>query len=135
MGTAAAPANHIGGGLNLNLSSNFMFRSDNNNMMGYSDMMEKRQLFLRSYQFSRKKSMGERIKGSFFRVKRVICIRLRSAKKIRKAVWLRIRYGLFYNTRRRKFFLRLHSNNNDNNHHRSSSVFSWPSSSSSSCFW
>ncbi|KAG9130280.1 hypothetical protein Leryth_004274 [Lithospermum erythrorhizon] len=69
--------------------------------------MEKRQLFLRSYQFSRKKSVSERIKGSFFRVKRVVFMRLKTARKIRKMVWLRIRYG-FFCFRRRRFFLRLH---------------------------
>ncbi|KAF5952074.1 hypothetical protein HYC85_010018 [Camellia sinensis] len=72
--------------------------------------MEKRQLFLRSYQFSRKKSVAERIKGSFFRVKRVVWSRLRSARKIRKIVWFRLRYGFFYSTRKRNF-LRLHNPN------------------------
>uniref|UniRef100_A0A7N2L5D8 Uncharacterized protein n=1 Tax=Quercus lobata TaxID=97700 RepID=A0A7N2L5D8_QUELO len=47
-------------------------------------MMEKRQLFLRSYQFCRKRSLSERLKGSFIRVKRVICFRLRSARRFRK---------------------------------------------------
>nr|XP_027114998.1 uncharacterized protein LOC113733058 [Coffea arabica] len=96
-------------------------RSDN---MGYTDM-EKRQLFLRSYQFSRKKSMAERIKKSFFRVKRVIWVRLRSAKKIRKMVWSRLKYGFFFTSRRRRFFLRLHGNN----HYATSHGLS------SSCFW
>ncbi|KAK2966185.1 hypothetical protein RJ640_008751 [Escallonia rubra] len=81
-----------------------IFRSE----MGYTDM-EKRQLFLRSYQFSRKKSVGERIRRSFFRVKRVIWVRLRSARKLRKMIWFRLRNGLFYSTRRR-MFLRLHNN-------------------------
>ncbi|PSS08438.1 Lamin tail domain-containing protein [Actinidia chinensis var. chinensis] len=91
----------------------------------YTDM-EKRQLFLRSYQFSRKKTIGERIRGSFFRVKRVIWVRLRSARKIRKILWFRLRYGLFYAARKRKF-LHLHSPNNNNNNSNKSC--------SSSCFW
>ncbi|KAM3219386.1 hypothetical protein P3L10_023917 [Capsicum annuum] len=94
---------------------------------GYTDM-EKRQLFLRSYQFSRKKSASERIKKSFFRVKRVIWVKLRSATKIRKLVWLRFKYGIFgYRRRRRTFFRRLQNSSYYNN------TSGW--SSSSSCFW
>lgn len=90
------------------MGSGQIFRSDS---MGYTDM-EKRQLFLRSYQFCRKKTVSEKIKSSFIRVKRVIWVRLRSAKKIRKMVWFRIRHGLFYSTKRRRWFLRLHNHNN-----------------------
>ncbi|KAL3538409.1 hypothetical protein ACH5RR_001775 [Cinchona calisaya] len=104
-----------------------------NDQMGYTEM-EKRQLFLRSYQFSRKKSMSERIKRSFFRVKRVIWVRLRSAKKIRKIVWSRLKFGFFFSFRRRRFFLRLHSNNNKYYYTSHNVPSSWPSS-SSSCFW
>ncbi|PSS18988.1 Envelope glycoprotein like [Actinidia chinensis var. chinensis] len=87
-----------------------IFRAEN----GYP-YMEKRQLFLRSYQFSRKKkTVGERISGSFFRVKKVICVRLRSTRKVRKMVWSRVRNGLFFASRKRRF-LRLHSQNNSNN--------------------
>nr|GMC49572.1 Lamin tail domain-containing protein [Ipomoea batatas]GME18255.1 Lamin tail domain-containing protein [Ipomoea batatas]GME19589.1 Lamin tail domain-containing protein [Ipomoea batatas]GME19590.1 Lamin tail domain-containing protein [Ipomoea batatas] len=80
---------------------------------------EKRQLFLRSYQFSRKRSVAERIKGSFFRVKRVIWIRLRSARKLRRIVWLKLKHGLF-SWRRNRVFLRLHKHN---------------TSFADSCFW
>ncbi|KAK6915761.1 hypothetical protein RJ641_020878 [Dillenia turbinata] len=73
--------------------------------------VEKRQLFLRSYQFSRKRSLTERIKRSLFRVKRVVCLRLKSARKFRKLVWFRLRF-FFY--RRRKFLRLLHSNNISN---------------------
>ncbi|CAK9141053.1 unnamed protein product [Ilex paraguariensis] len=100
-----------------------IFRSSE---MGYTDM-EKRQLFLRSYQFSRKQSVTERLKKSFFRVKRVIWVRLRSARKIRKMVWFRFRNGLFFNNRRKKFFLRLQNHHN----YGGSTGLSWPSS----CFW
>ncbi|KAI8024539.1 hypothetical protein LOK49_LG03G00584 [Camellia lanceoleosa] len=85
--------------------------------------MEKRQLFLRSYQFCRKKSDAERIKGSFFRVKRVVWSRFRSARKIRKIVWFRLRYGLFYSTTKRNF-LRLHNPNTTTTTSWSSSCFS-----------
>ncbi|KAK7853558.1 hypothetical protein CFP56_035487 [Quercus suber] len=54
--------------------------------------MEKRQLFLRSYQFCRKRSLSERLKGSFIRVKRVICLRLRCARRFRKLVCSGLRY-------------------------------------------
>ncbi|KAI8531900.1 hypothetical protein RHMOL_Rhmol11G0172300 [Rhododendron molle] len=89
--------------------------------------MEKRQLFLRSYQFSRKKkSVGERIRGSFFRVKRVIWVRLRYARRIRWMVWSRIKLALLCCARKRRF-LRLHSQNNNNKN--DSRIWS------SSCFW
>ncbi|XP_030462541.1 uncharacterized protein LOC115682450 [Syzygium oleosum] len=90
-------------------------------------MMEKRQLFLRSYQFSRKRSLSERIKRSFTRVKRVLCFRLRSARRLRKLVCSRLsrlRHRLCY-SRRRSRFLPLLCNNNCNNNHTSDS---------SSCF-
>ncbi|XP_049389326.1 uncharacterized protein LOC125853646 [Solanum stenotomum] len=100
-----------------------MFRTET----GYTDI-EKRQLFLRSYQFSRKKSVGERIKKSFFRVKRVIWVKLRSARKIRKLVWLRLKYGIF-GYRRRRFFRRIQ---NSSYYNTSSGITTgW----SSSCFW
>ncbi|XP_012088797.1 uncharacterized protein LOC105647357 [Jatropha curcas] len=92
-------------------------RSDS--LLGYTEhnslIMEKRQLFLRSYQFSRKQSLTEKVKKSLGRVKKVIWLRLRSACKLRKLVWSRFRHALYY--RRRRRFLRLLSPN------------------SSSCFW
>ncbi|KAK4424476.1 hypothetical protein Salat_1641000 [Sesamum alatum] len=104
-----------------------MFR---NETTGYTEL-EKRQLFLRSYQFSRKQSAGERIRRSLFRVKKAISVRLRSARKLRKMLWFNLRNGFFLTTRRRRFFLRL-------NHHHSN--YFCPSSSRgipshSSCFW
>ncbi|KAF8038656.1 hypothetical protein BT93_B1252 [Corymbia citriodora subsp. variegata] len=53
-------------------------------------MMEKRQLFLRSYQFSRKRSLGERIRRSLRRVKRIVWFRLRSARRFRRLVWAKL---------------------------------------------
>ncbi|KAL9685624.1 hypothetical protein QQ045_023075 [Rhodiola kirilowii] len=49
--------------------------------------MEKRQLFLRSYHFSRKRSVSERINRFAVKVKRVILFRLQSVKKLRKVAW------------------------------------------------
>ncbi|GMN23202.1 hypothetical protein TIFTF001_000039 [Ficus carica] len=67
-------------------------------------MMEKRQLFLRSYQFCRKQTLSERIRRSLVRVKRVIWLRLKSARRIRKLACFRIRCGFSY---RRRRFIRL----------------------------
>ncbi|KAI4368244.1 hypothetical protein MLD38_016821 [Melastoma candidum] len=53
-------------------------------------MMEKRQLFLRSYQFSRKRSLPERIRRSFTKAKRVIWFKLRLAARYRKLVCSRL---------------------------------------------
>lgn len=74
------------------------------NEMGYKQHLEKRQLFLRSYQFSRKQSVGEKIKKSFFRVKKVIWVRLKSATKFRKMLCFKINItvGLFLNNRIRR---------------------------------
>ncbi|GAA0154112.1 hypothetical protein Leryth_011893 [Lithospermum erythrorhizon] len=117
--------NHISYGTTSAYSSSF--RMDHH-QIGYTDM-EKRQLFLRSYQFSRKKSVTERIKGSFFRVKRVASLRLKSARKMRKMVWSRLlKYGFFCNRRRRFRFLRLHNLGNYPNCPYGSNGFS-------SCFW
>ncbi|KAL8205957.1 hypothetical protein R6Q57_009508 [Mikania cordata] len=71
--------------------------------------VEKRRLFLRSYQFSRKQSTGQKLKRSFFRVKRLIRVKLRSAKKM---IWFRLRLYRF----RRKSFMPL-------NHHNTSLCF------------
>lgn len=70
-------------------------------------MMEKRQLFLRSYQFCRKKSLAERIKGSLVRVKKAVWLKLRSARRLRILVCSRFKCGFYY--RRRRFFRLLNS--------------------------
>ncbi|KAK4427533.1 hypothetical protein Salat_1522200 [Sesamum alatum] len=97
---------------------------------GYTEL-EKRQVFLRSYQFSRKQSVAERIKKSFFRVKKVMWVRFRSARKLRKLLWLKLKNGLFFTTRRRRFFLRLHNSSSYGFCHGSSKGCSWQSS----CLW
>ncbi|OAY43888.1 uncharacterized protein LOC122724344 [Manihot esculenta] len=106
-----------------NMGPTPILRSDSS--LGYTEqnslMMEKRRLFLRSYQFCRKKSLTERIKLSLFRVKKVMWLRLRSARKLRRLVWSRLRCAFY--CRRRRSFLRLRSPN----HHYYYS--------SSSCFW
>lgn len=100
----------------LDQQSNSGYNNYYNNYM----MMEKRQLFLRSYQFCRKKSLTERIKRSLIRVKRVIWLRLKSARRFRKLACFRIRCGFSY---RRRRFVRLLNNHHKFNH------------SNSNCFW
>ncbi|KAL5060814.1 hypothetical protein RYX36_032418 [Vicia faba] len=91
--------------INVNMSINPLFRSDS---FGYYShyccnpheqhsytLMEKRQLFLRSYQFTRKKSFSERIKRCLIRVKRVV---LRSARKLKS-----IKCGFYYRRYRNKY--------------------------------
>ncbi|KAL5069646.1 hypothetical protein RYX36_020533 [Vicia faba] len=69
-------------------------------------MMEKRHLFLRSYQFCRKKSLTERIKGSLVHAKKVVRLKLRQARGLRKLVFFpRFKCGFYY--RRRRFFSQL----------------------------
>ncbi|CAH8272327.1 unnamed protein product [Arabidopsis lyrata] len=72
----------------------------------YGEYMEKRQLFLRSYQFSRKQSFTEKVSRSVKRVKRVVLTRFRSARKLKRVVWSRLRTAFFY--RRRRFCRLLH---------------------------
>ncbi|KAM6578511.1 hypothetical protein CsatB_030348 [Cannabis sativa] len=105
---------------NNNSSSNYYYT----NLNGNSTMIEKRQVFLRSYQFCRKKSLSERIKRSLVRVKRVIWLRLKSARRFRKLACFRFRCGFSY---RRRRFVRL-LNNNNNNHIKCNN-------SNSHCFW
>ncbi|KAL1831875.1 hypothetical protein ACET3Z_001526 [Daucus carota] len=102
--------------------------------MGSYTETEKRALFLRSYHFSRKQSFSERIKKSFFRIKRVIRVRLRSAKRLRKMVWFRLKNGMLCSTRTRTRFLRMQSRDAQKVWTRrrcKAYVSSWPSS----CLW
>ncbi|KAE8681258.1 hypothetical protein F3Y22_tig00111332pilonHSYRG00048 [Hibiscus syriacus] len=73
-------------------------------------MMEKRQLFLRSYQFCRKRTVTERIKTTLAGFKRVVWFRLRSARKLRRMVLSRIRFAFLCSRRR---YVRV-----KNNHYR-----------------
>ncbi|KAL9174919.1 hypothetical protein ABFS82_02G082500 [Erythranthe guttata] len=92
---------------------NYSYTMRSDQQMGYTELLEKRQLFLRSYQFSRKLSLGERIKNSFSRVRKVLWARFRSARKLRKILWLNLKNGIFFTTttttrrrrRRRLLFL------------------------------
>lgn len=109
-------------------------QSHNNNMLymnmnAYEEYMEKRQLFLRSYQFCRKKSLTERMRASLFRVKRVIWLRLKNARRIRKLVWSRLRFIC----RRRRRFVRLMNQHNYYNNYYSTSNNN--NNNNSSCFW
>lgn len=69
-----------------------------------TNYLEKRQLFLRSYQFSRKQSLGDRLKRSLVRVKRLVWVRAKSARRLPKVIWSGLRFAL-YNKRRRLFKL------------------------------
>ncbi|XP_015570443.1 uncharacterized protein LOC8274982 [Ricinus communis] len=108
---------------NAHLGPTLVGRSDS--LLGYTEhsslMMEKRQLFLRSYQFCRKQSLSERMKRSLVKIKKGMWLRLRSARKLRRLVWSRLRFAFY--CRRRRRFLRLLSPNHHNSY------------SSSSCFW
>ncbi|KAL1211786.1 hypothetical protein V5N11_023776 [Cardamine amara subsp. amara] len=74
---------------------------------GGGGYVEKRQLFLKSYQFSRKQSLTEKIKRSMRRVvKKVVWMRLKSARKLKRVVWSRLKTAFFY--RRRRFFRLVH---------------------------
>ncbi|KAB1995046.1 hypothetical protein CXB51_034545 [Gossypium anomalum] len=72
-------------------------------------MMEKRQLFLRSYQFCRKRTLTERIKRSLVGVKRVMWLRLRSARKLKRLVLSRLRFAFLCRGRKRRY-IRLKNN-------------------------
>lgn len=53
--------------------------------------IERRQLFLRSYHFSRKKSPRERVRHSLVRVRRLVWVRLRAARRLPRLLWARLR--------------------------------------------
>ncbi|XP_018456925.1 uncharacterized protein LOC108827910 [Raphanus sativus] len=72
----------------------------------YGEYLEKRQLFLRSYQFSRKQSFREKATMSLRRVKRFVWTRLRTAKRLKRVVLSRLRTAFFY--RRKRFYRLLH---------------------------
>ncbi|MFS7906572.1 hypothetical protein Hanom_Chr01g00060841 [Helianthus anomalus] len=58
-----------------------------------------------------KQTTGQRVKRSLFRVKKLIWVKLRSARKIQKMIWFRLRHGLFYGFRRKRCVrLNHHSN-------------------------
>ncbi|KAL1293884.1 uncharacterized protein LOC107619727 [Arachis ipaensis] len=108
---------------------NPLFRSESS--IGYNyyypeqsyTMIEKRQVFLRSYQFCRKKSLVDRIKGSLFRVKKVVWLRLRSARRLRLLIFSRLKRAFYY---RRSRFSRLF--NAAHCHHHNATQ-------TSSCLW
>ncbi|KAI9081001.1 hypothetical protein K1719_035445 [Acacia pycnantha] len=78
----------------------------------YYTLLEKRQLFLRSYQFSRKQSIPERIKRSFVRVKKVVGLKFRSALRLRRLLCSRLKRSFYY--RRRRFFRLVTAHNRKN---------------------
>ncbi|WZZ12234.1 hypothetical protein YC2023_105323 [Brassica napus] len=92
------------------MSDKLVFRSstgvDCYYLGAYGEYLEKRQMFLRSYQFSRKQSFTEKATRSARRVRRFVWTRLRTAKRWKRAVWSRLRTAFFY--RRKRFFRLLH---------------------------
>ncbi|KAL4188450.1 hypothetical protein AMTRI_Chr08g202400 [Amborella trichopoda] len=52
---------------------------------------EKRQVFLRSYKFCRKKGVSEKIKLSIFRVRKFMWVRFRQLRRLRGLIWARLR--------------------------------------------
>ncbi|OWM72353.1 uncharacterized protein LOC116197510 [Punica granatum] len=96
-----------------------VFRIDSMEQQGFLNsytnclMMEKRQLFLRSYQFSRKRTLSERIRRCLIRSKRVIWSRLRCVRKLRKLVWsklFKLRHGFGSRRQYSRLFRLLSSN-------------------------
>ncbi|AES82332.1 hypothetical protein MtrunA17_Chr7g0271171 [Medicago truncatula] len=90
----------------INMNTSPLFRSDSFGYYSHEQhnytLMEKRQLFLRSYQFIRKKSFSERIKGSFVRLRKVV---IRSARKFRRLEFsmFKIKCGFYYRRYHNKF--------------------------------
>lgn len=70
---------------------------------GSGGYMEKRQLFLRSYHFSRKKSGMEKLRCSAVRVRRLVCVRLRAARRLPRLLWSRLRCDWYGHRNRRRF--------------------------------
>ncbi|KAI0512328.1 hypothetical protein KFK09_012967 [Dendrobium nobile] len=67
--------------------------------------IEKRQLFLRSYHFSRKRdTAAERLRSSTVRVGRLICFRLRAARRLPHLLWAGLRAALYGRRRRHRRF-------------------------------
>ncbi|KAK8952465.1 hypothetical protein KSP39_PZI003760 [Platanthera zijinensis] len=62
--------------------------------------IEKRQLFLRSYQFSRKRGAAARLRSSAVRVRRLISVRLRAARRLPQLVWARLMRAVLNGRRR-----------------------------------
>ncbi|KAI0504476.1 uncharacterized protein LOC114580680 [Dendrobium catenatum] len=61
--------------------------------------MEKRRLFLRSYHLSRKRSAADRLRISAVRVRRLVCVRLRAARRVPRLLCSLLRSALL----RRRF--------------------------------
>ncbi|KAL2906789.1 Prolactin [Bienertia sinuspersici] len=114
----------------------------NGELQTNNNYLEKRQLFLRSYQFSRKQSFSERLRRSLVRVKRILSGRVKSVRKLPKVVWSGLRFAL-YNKRRRLFKLLNHHHYYNNNSKNSSNfckhfkyeLFHRSNTISPSCFW
>ncbi|XP_074293918.1 uncharacterized protein LOC141621117 [Silene latifolia] len=106
-----------------------------------ANYLEKRQLFLRSYQFSRKQSFGAKLKRSLVRVKRLFWVRVRSARRLRRLVWSDLRKALYVKRRRLSrlvnYYYNAHcSSNNNTTKKYNYEIFHTPNNNScSSYFW
>ncbi|GAB2223982.1 hypothetical protein Droror1_Dr00004727 [Drosera rotundifolia] len=104
-----------------NISNRYMLRNEWHNHSGIgasvrgevgapgnisNRYMEDRQLFLRSYQFCRKQTLGERIKRSFDRARRLVWRRMKAVGRARKVIWCRLRSAVVRRRRRLWRFLR-----------------------------
>ncbi|GAB2282513.1 hypothetical protein Dimus_017054 [Dionaea muscipula] len=110
---------------------------------GSSRYMENRQQILRSYQFTRKQSLGEKIRSWLIKARRIIWLRFQSASRLRRVIWSRLHSAV---SRRRwrlsRSLCRIQTSNCSSS---SSSYYQYYffdgspynrcNSSSSNCFW
>ncbi|CAA7400180.1 unnamed protein product [Spirodela intermedia] len=92
-------------GLRLAGPSVFL-RRDLSSSVFDNGFIEKRQLFLRSYQFTRKRSSAARIGDSVLRARRLVWVKLRA---VRRFLWLHLRRLFTAGCRRHRRFHRMHT--------------------------
>ncbi|CAL9047581.1 unnamed protein product [Musa banksii] len=90
--TAAAKAGYVtrrgekGGGPAPLFRADYMFWWEQQ-----GEFMERRQLFLRSYHFSRRQGPRERVRRTLLRVRRLVWARLRAARRLPRLLWAKLR--------------------------------------------
>ncbi|URD92075.1 hypothetical protein MUK42_01244 [Musa troglodytarum] len=90
--TAAATAGYVtrrgekGGGAAPLFRADYMFWWEQQ-----GEFMERRQLFLRSYHFSRRQGPRERVRRTLLRVRRLVWARLRAARRLPRLLWAKLR--------------------------------------------
>ncbi|KAG6482965.1 uncharacterized protein LOC122016497 [Zingiber officinale] len=70
-------------------AAEYMFRWEQQ-----EEYMERRRLYLRSYHFSRNRPAGERARGTLLRVRRLVWVRLREARRLPRILWAKLRRAL-----------------------------------------